>query len=164
MEEQIIQAESESTEMTVTSASSTGEDILQLVTFSIGEEEFAVDILYIREINRMQFLTRVPNAPEFVKGVINLRGKVIPVIDLRRRLGVKAKEITKETRIIVLEIQNKTIGIIVDMVNEVLRINKDVIEKPPAASGTIDADFISALAQLEDRILILLDTDKLISK
>jgi purine-binding chemotaxis protein CheW len=139
-------------------------DILQLVTFNVGEEEFAVDILNVQEINRMTDLTRVPNSPAYIKGVINLRGKVIPIIDLRKRLELAFKENDSNTRIIVIEINEKVVGFIVDRVNEVMRISKDNMESPPTMVSGIDKDFITYIAKLEDRLLILLDLEKVIRK
>ena len=98
------------------------DELLQLVTFSIGEEEFGVNILKVQEIIRTMEITKVPRAPEFVEGVINLRGKVIPIIDLRRRFGLAPKAHDKNTRIIVIEINNIIVGFVVDAVSEVLRI------------------------------------------
>jgi purine-binding chemotaxis protein CheW len=140
------------------------DDILQLVSFNIGDEEFGVDILKVQEINRMTEITRVPNAPEFVEGVINLRGKVIPIIDLRNRLNMPQKEFYKQTRIVVVELENKIIGFIVDQVNEVLRINKSITEPPPPMVAGIEAEFITAIAKLEGRLLILLDLNRILTK
>jgi purine-binding chemotaxis protein CheW len=139
------------------------EDLLQLVSFNIGEEEFGVDILRVQEINRMTHVTRVPNAPEYVVGVINLRGKVIPIIDLRLRIGLQKKIYEKDTRIVVVEIDNKVLGFIVDSVNEVIRINKNIAEPPPPMVSGIESDFITAIGKLKDRLLILLDLRKVIS-
>ena len=139
-------------------------ELIQLVSFKVGDEEFGVDILKVQEINKMTVITRVPNAPDFVEGVINLRGRVIPIIDLRKRLGLPQIAHDKNTRIIVVEIANKTIGFIVDAVSEVLRISRDITEKPPALVAGIDADYITAVAKLEDRLLILLDLDKVLTK
>src|SRR5208283_2795939 len=111
--------------------SKNGSELLQLVSFKIGKEEFAIDILKVQEINRMLDVTRVPNAPEFVEGVINLRGKVIPIIDLRRRFGMLPKEKDKNTRIIVVELNGKIVGFVVDAVIEVLRIPRSVTDPPP---------------------------------
>jgi purine-binding chemotaxis protein CheW len=112
----------------------------------------------------MMAVTKVPNAPVFVEGVINLRGRVIPIIDLRIRLGLKKISYNNSTRIIVLEINNKTIGFIVDSVNEVLRIPKSIIENPPEiVSGGLNSDYITAVGKLEDRLLILLDLEKILS-
>ena len=140
-------------------------DLLQLVTFRIGEEEFGVDILRVQEIIRTMAITRVPKAPDFVEGVINLRGKVIPIIDLRKRFGLEVKEYVKHTRIIVIEISNMIVGFVVDAVSEVLRIPADTVEPPPpAVMGGIDSEYISGVGKLEDRLLILLDLDKLLSQ
>jgi purine-binding chemotaxis protein CheW len=139
------------------------DELLQLVSFNIGEEEFGVDILKVQEINRMVDITRVPNAPDYVEGVINLRGKVIPIIDLRHRLNMVQKEADKDTRIVVVELESKIIGFIVDAVNEVLRINKSITEAPPAMVAGIDAEYITAIGKLEDRLLILLDLERILS-
>ncbi|MCE1189817.1 MAG: chemotaxis protein CheW [Ignavibacteria bacterium] len=138
-------------------------EVLQLVSFKVGEEEFGVDILKVQEINKMTQITRVPNAPAFVEGVINLRGRVIPIVDLRKRLGLPERAHDKNTRIVVVEILNKTIGFIVDAVSEVLRISKDITEKPPELVAGIDADYITAVAKLDDRLLILLELEKVLS-
>ena len=138
-------------------------DILQLVGFLIGKEEFAVDILKVQEINRITQITKVPNSPEFVEGVINLRGKVIPILDLRIRMGMDKKSHDNSTRIIVVEVSGKTIGFIVDEVTEVLRIPKTVIENPPELVSGVNSDFITGVGKLEDRLLILLDLDRILS-
>ncbi|MFH0990123.1 MAG: chemotaxis protein CheW [bacterium] len=137
-------------------------DVLQLVSFMIGKEEFGVDILKVQEINRMVEITRVPNAPAFVSGVINLRGKVIPIVDLRKRFGTGKEENDKDTRIIVVELTGKVIGFIVDAVNEVLRIPKSVTEPPPPIVAGIGSEYIHAVAKLEDRLLILIDLEKIL--
>ena len=100
------------------------DEMLQLVSFKIGDEEFAVDILKVQEINRMLEVTRVRNAPDHIEGVINLRGKVIPIIDLRSRFGMARKDKDKNTRIVVVEVSGKIVGFVVDAVREVLRIPK----------------------------------------
>ena len=138
-------------------------ELLQLVTFSIGEEEFGVDILSVQEIIRMMDITKVPRAPDFVEGVINLRGKVIPIIDLRRRFGLASKEHDKHTRIIVIEINNMIVGFVVDSVSEVLRIPASTVEPPPPVVAGLESEYISGVGKLHDRLLILLDLDKLLS-
>lgn len=140
-----------------------GESLLQLVSFAIGEEEFGVDILKVQEINRMVTITQVPNSPHYVEGVINLRGKVIPIIDLRTRIGIAKKEHDKDTRIIVVELDGKTVGFVVDSVSEVLRIPASITEPPPALTQGIDSTYITSVAKLEDRLIILLDLDKVLS-
>ncbi|HET53900.1 MAG TPA: purine-binding chemotaxis protein CheW [Ignavibacteria bacterium] len=139
-------------------------DLLQLVSFKVGTEEFGVDILKVQEINRMLKITKVPNAPDFVEGVVNLRGRIIPVIDLRKRLSIESKVHDNKTRIVVVDILGNIVGFIVDEVNEVLRISKDIIENPPELVSQVDSDFITSVAKLEDRIIILLDLDALLKK
>lgn len=139
------------------------DELLQLVTFSIGEEEFGVDILKVQEIIRTMEITKVPRAQDFVEGVINLRGKVIPIIDLRRRFGFTSKEHDKHTRIIVIEINNMIVGFVVDSVSEVLRIPAATVEPPPPVVAGVESEYISGVGKLQDRLLILLDLDKLLS-
>jgi purine-binding chemotaxis protein CheW len=139
-------------------------EILQLVSFNIGEEEFGVDILLVQEINKYVQITKVPNSPGFVEGVINLRGKVIPIIDLRTRLGMAKREPDKDTRIIVVELEGRTIGFIVDAVSEVLRIPASITEAPPELVAGIDSEFIKSVGKLEDRLLILIDLNKILTK
>jgi len=138
-------------------------ELLQLVSFKIGNEEFGVDILNVQEINKMTQVTKVPNAPAFVEGVINLRGRVIPVIDLRLRLNLTKKECDKDTRIIVVDVGNRTIGFIVDAVSEVLRIPVSITEDPPDIVTSVNSDFIKSVGKLEDRILILIDLNKILT-
>ena len=139
------------------------DELLQLVTFSIGEEEFGVNILKVQEIIRTMEITRVPRAQAFVEGVINLRGKVIPIIDLRRRFGLDSKSHDKHTRIIVIEINNMIVGFVVDSVSEVLRIPAGTVEPPPPVVAGLESEYISGVGKLHDRLLILLDLDKLLS-
>jgi purine-binding chemotaxis protein CheW len=138
-------------------------ELLQLVTFSVGGEEFGVEILQVQEIIRMLEITKVPKAPSFVEGVINLRGKVIPIIDLRKRFGLDARARDKNTRIIVIEISAMIVGFIVDSVSEVLRLPASTVEPPPPVVAGLDADYISAVGKLEDRLLIMLDLHRLLS-
>jgi len=137
-------------------------ELLQLVSFKIGDEEFGVDILSVQEINRMSQITKVPNTSDFIEGVINLRGKIISVIDLRVKLGMIRKEYGKNTRIIVVDIKGQTLGFIVDEVNEVLRIPQEIIEAPPDMVGGVNCDYITSIGKLEDRLLILLDLEKIL--
>lgn len=139
------------------------DELLQLVTFSIGEEEFGVNILKVQEIIRTMEITKVPRAPEFVEGVINLRGKVIPIIDLRRRFGLISKPEDKDTRIIVIEINNVIVGFVVDAVSEVLRIPASTVEPPPPVVAGVESDYVSGVGKLKDRLLIMLDLDKILS-
>ncbi len=136
--------------------------IVQLVTFSLGTEEFSIDILKVQEIIRPMDITRVPGAPGFIEGVINLRGKVIPVMDLRKRLGMPPQEETRDTRIVVVEVGGKTVGLKVDSVSEVLRLPTDRIEPPPTFDSVQDTDCIQGVGKLEDRLIILLDVEKVL--
>lgn len=140
------------------------ENILQLVTFHVEEEEFGVNILDVREINRMMEITRVPHAPDFVEGVINLRGQVIPVVDLRKRFGLPSVERTKEARIVVVELGDKVVGFLVDSVSEVLRVTHARVEPPPPIVGGIESEYIQGVVKLEDRLLILLDLQRLLTQ
>lgn len=137
-------------------------EILQLVTFRISNEEFGFNIFQVKEINKMMAITQIPNSLGAIKGVINLRGSVIPVVSLREKLGFPQIESTNSTRIIVVEHQNKSIGFIVDEVNEVLRIASSTIEPVPEMTTNVQSAFISGVAKLENRLLILLDLDKIL--
>jgi len=137
--------------------------ILQLVTFKLGTEEFGVDILKVQEINKMMSITKIPNAPGFIEGVINLRGKIIPIVDLRKRLGFREKPYDKSTRIIVVELEGLVLGFIVDSVSEVLRIPENTIEPPPSMVAGIESEYIEGVGKLDDRLLILLELKKIFS-
>ncbi|GAB6886666.1 chemotaxis protein CheW [Desulfothermus okinawensis JCM 13304] len=140
------------------------DQMLQLVSFKLGDEEFGVDIMQVQEIIRMQNITSVPNAPDFVEGVINLRGRVIPIIDLRKRFGLEEKSHDKATRIIVVKVEEITVGLVVDEVSEVLRIPIDTVEPPPPIVAGVESEYIKGVGKLEDRLLILLDLTKTLSK
>lgn len=140
----------------------TADELLQLVSFTIGEEEFGVDVLNVQEINRMLAVTRVPNAPEYIDGVINLRGRVIPIVDLRQRFGMERREHDRHTRIIVVELSGRVVGFVVDAVREVLRIPRSVTEPPPHLIGAGREEYITAVGKLDDRLLILLDLEKVL--
>ena len=137
-------------------------ELLQLVTFAIGEEEFGIDILKVQEIIRTMAITKVPNSPPHVEGVINLRGKVIPVIDLRSRFLLESKQHHSQTRIIVVDLHSLVIGFVVDGVSEVLRIQSNTVEPPPPVVSGIESEYIKGVGKLDNRLLILLDLDKLI--
>ncbi len=138
---------------------------IQLVSFLVGKEEFGADILMVQEIIRMQPITRVPNAPHFVEGVINLRGKVIPIVDLRKRLNVETDVDARKIRIIVVDVDGKITGFIVDAVSQVLRIPKHTIEPAPSiVIEGIDSEYITGVSKLNDKLLILLDFNKILSR
>ena len=139
-------------------------ELLQLVTFVVGTEEFAIPILSVQEINRMMQITRVPQSPPFIEGVINLRGKIIPVMDLRKRFGQSASENTDDARIIVVEVAERVIGFTVDRVNEVLRISGEIVDSPPSMVTGVDSDYVEGVDKLDDRLLILLNLGRLFSQ
>lgn len=138
--------------------------LLQLVCFKIQDEAFGMDILKVQEIIKLVEITKIPDSPEFVEGLINLRGKIIPVIDLRLRLGMNKKEYNNNTRIIVVDVNSKTTGFIVDEVNEVLRIPAEITEQPPELVSAVNSRYIKSIGKLDDRLLILLDFDKVLSR
>jgi purine-binding chemotaxis protein CheW len=138
------------------------------LTFSMADEEYGIGILKIKEIIGMMPITTVPQTPEFVKGVINLRGKVIPVIDLRLRFGMEAMDYTERTCIIVVEIDGSAgtvqIGIVVDAVSEVLNVNAEDIEETPTFGAKLNTDYILGMAKMEGGVKILLDIDQVLSE
>ncbi len=138
-------------------------DRLQLVSFTVGEELFAVDILSVQEINRMMALTKVPQSPDGIEGVINLRGRIIPVLDLRVQFGITPSELNEHSRIIVVEVQGNTIGFIVDSVQQVILIERNIIEPTPQMTTSIDSSYVDGVAKLGDDLLILLNLDNLLS-
>ncbi len=137
------------------------------LTFSMADEEYGIGILKIKEIIGMMPITTVPQTPEFVKGVINLRGKVIPVVDLRLRFGMESIDYTDRTCIIVVEIEANTgtvqIGIVVDAVSEVLTIKGEDIEETPTFGAKLNTDYILGMAKMEGGVKILLDIDRVLS-
>ena len=137
------------------------------LTFTLAEEEYGIGILKIKEIIGMMPITSVPQTPEFVKGVINLRGKVIPVIDLRLRFGMGEIDYTERTCIIVVEIEGQTgtvlIGIVVDSVSEVLNVKGDEIEDTPTFGTKLDTEYILGMAKMKGGVKILLDIDQVLS-
>ncbi len=133
----------------------------QLVTFKLDEEEFGIDILKVQEIIRTVEITVVPKMPGYMEGVINLRGKVIPVVNLRTRFSKPQTGQGKDTRIVVVSLNSITLGLLVDSVSEVLRLSEDVVEPPPPImEGGMDTEYIKSVGRLEDRLLILLDLEK----
>jgi len=137
------------------------------LTFSLAGEEYGIGILKVKEIIGMMSITSVPQTPGFVKGVINLRGKVIPVVDLRLKFGMDESDYTERTCIIVVEVTNHRgrvqIGIVVDAVSEVLNIKAGDIEETPTFGTNLDTDFILGMAKIEGKVKILLDIDRILS-
>jgi purine-binding chemotaxis protein CheW len=141
----------------------TSERLLQVVSFRLGGEEYGLEILRVQEIIRMVGLTRVPNSRKFVEGVINLRGKLIPILGLRKRFGLEPRESDRGTRIIVVEVAGEVIGFEVDSVSEVLRIPVETIEPPPRLSRH-NNEYVSGVGKLQDRLLLLLDINRVLAE
>ena len=144
------------------------DDIEQMVIFNLGQEEFGVNILKVQEINRMVEITQVPQAEHYIEGIINLRGKVIPILDLRKKFGMPEREYDNETRIGVVDVNGETIGLVVDGVSEVLRVSTSTLEEVPklvSSEGSAygSADYIKSIVKLDDRLLIYLDLEKIVS-
>ena len=137
---------------------------VQLVVFKLGNEEYCVDIQQVREIIKVVDVTRVPKAPDFIEGVINLRGQITPVLDLRKRLDLPESERGEDTRIIVIELGKNVVGMVVDSVMEVCRLPEKSIDPTPTISTEVGAEFIKGVGKLGDRLLILLDLGRVLSK
>ena len=138
-------------------------DLKQFISFSIGEEEYGLELLRVKEVIRIREITWLPKAPSFVKGIINLRGDVIPIIDLRDKFGLEAKESTAMTRVIVVEVEGRMIGMVVDAASQVVRIPADQIDPPPPMLGGFSQEFITGVGKLEDKLIILLNTDAILT-
>ena len=136
----------------------------QVVLFELGNETYGLDIATVREIIRMQPITKVPKAPPFVEGVINLRGKVIPVVDMGRRFDLATTQRSKANRIVVVSNEGTTIGIIVDAVTEVMRISDESIEPVSDIITGTEARYLLGIAKLADKMVILLDLNKVLDK
>ncbi|SHK30835.1 chemotaxis protein CheW [Desulforamulus aeronauticus] len=134
----------------------------QIVVFQLMEQVYGVDINSVYEIIRMETITSIPRTPHFVEGVINLRGRIIPVIDLGLRFGLGQSQRTQASRIIIVEVSGQTIGMIVDSVQEVLRIPLTTIEPPPPVVNGVDAAYLRGIAVLEQRLIILLDQNRVL--
>jgi purine-binding chemotaxis protein CheW len=136
----------------------------QLVVFELANEHYGVDIAAVESIIKMQPITIVPHAPAFVEGVTNLRGKVLPVIDLRKRFDLTTQDVTRDSRIVVVSVGGSEVGMVVDGVSEVLRIPDEAIEPPPPMVTTVDSTFIIGIAKINDLLVILLDLGKVLSE
>jgi purine-binding chemotaxis protein CheW len=134
----------------------------QLVVFKLGNEEYGISILQVQEIKRMTDITRVPHTPDYIKGVINLRGSVLPVIDLKKRLNLPNDEYTDDTRIIIVNVNDMAVGLIVDGVSEVTSMGADQIDSSQSVTGVEGSGFISGVGKLDNRLLILLNLEVII--
>lgn len=142
------------------------DELIQLVSFMLADEEYGVEVLKVREIIRMPTITKMPNAPQHVEGIINLRGKVIPIISMRKRFGLMESENSSHTRIIIMDVAGALTGFIVDAVSEVIRIHSSEIQPPPSMvmSGGIGQEFITGVFNHAERLLIIMDVDRMFSE
>lgn len=145
----------------MTEAAFTSNEV-QLVVFKLDNEEYGVSILQVQEIKRMTDITRVPHTPDYIKGVINLRGSVLPVIDLKKRLNLNPGDYDDNTRIITVKVDDLSIGIIVDAVSEVLSIDRQSIEPAQSVVGGVSTAYLSGVGKLDNRLIILLNLEALI--
>lgn len=136
---------------------------MKVIVFRLKDEEYGVEVQQVRSIERIQHITKVPKTPDFVKGVINLRGVVTPIINLRSRFDIEEAEYTDSTRMIIVAINEMEVGLIVDAANDVIDIPVNEIEPPPEVVGGIEADYLRGVAKLENRLLILLNLDKVLN-
>lgn len=136
---------------------------IQIVVFGIGKEYYGVSIDAVHEIVRVPEITAVPDAPEFLEGVINLRGRIIPVVDLRKRLKIGRSERTKSSRVLITENNGRMIGILVDFVSEVRKLAGESVEPPPEMIAAVGIEYITGVAKVEDRLIIFLDMKKILS-
>ena len=137
---------------------------LQVVGFRIGNETYGVRIAAVREIVRVPEITSVPSAPDLIEGVINLRGKIIPVMDLRKRFGEKDITTTKKNRILVAEVENKMVGLVVDAASEVLKLPQSEIEAPPNVFEEGELNYVTGVGKLNNRLIILIDMSKILQR
>jgi purine-binding chemotaxis protein CheW len=132
------------------------------VIFKLDNEYYGLNIDNVQSIEKFQNYTRVPNAPDYIKGVVNLRGEVVPIMDLRIKLGLKPKDIDHNTRIVIVSYEEIVVGLIVDTSSEVLEINKDNIDKPPATGNNEFKEYINGIGKDKERLVILLDLERLL--
>ncbi len=132
----------------------------QFLTFVLGDEEYAIDISNVQEIKGYSAITTIPNAPAYVRGVMNLRGTVIPVVDLRARFGMPVKDYTKFTVIIIVTIADRIYGLVVDAVSDVLNLAGDALEPPPELGTALDTSFMTGIARSGDRLITVLQVDR----
>ena len=138
-------------------------ELRQFISFSVGQEEYGLELLRVKEVIRVRETTWLPKAPSFVKGIINLRGDVIPIIDLRDKFGLESHEDTAQTRVIVVEVEGRLIGMVVDSASQVVRIPLDQIDPPPPVLGGLSQELITGVGKLEDKLVILLDPDAILT-
>lgn len=158
------QAEKNVTELT---EEKNAENLVQFLSFTLGDEEYGIDILSVQEIRSWEPVSRIPNAPSYEKGVVNLRGAIVPIIDLRERFGLGHLDYTPLTVVVVLQFetevgQNRVMGVVVDSVSDVIDVNKKTIQDSPNFGTKVSTEFINGLASVNERMVMLLDVEKLL--
>lgn len=143
-------------------ASFTTQDTCQFLTFTVGKEEYGVDIMAVREVKGWSATTRLPNSPEYLRGVLNLRGSIIPIFDLRARFGDALTEATDKHVIVIINVDSRTIGLLVDSVSDILTVESGDIRPAPSTHETADIRFISGLIGIDERMVVLLDINRLV--
>lgn len=138
-------------------------DEIKVIVFRLKDEEYGVEVNQVKSIERLEHITRVPRTPHFIKGVINMRGIVTPIVDLRRRFGIEEAEYNEATRVIIVAVDEIEVGLIVDSANDVIDIPINAIEPPPEVVGGIEAVYLRGVAKLDRRLLILLNLDKVLN-
>jgi purine-binding chemotaxis protein CheW len=137
-------------------------DLQQVVVFELSGEVYALDILHVNEIIRIQPVTPVPGAPEYIEGLINLRGRVVPVVDLRKRFGLRTRDIGDRSRIIVVQVSDDIVGAVVDAVSEVITVSPEVVEPAARVVTGLDAEYIRTIAKVEGQLVAVLNPDKIL--
>ena len=139
------------------------EELNMMIGFTIGDEEYGVDIQTVKEVIRIEQITRLPRSPLFVKGVINLRGDIIPIIDLRERFGIERQDYVDTSRIIVVEMEGKSIGMVVDSVESVIRLSQDDVVPPPSLVGGLSEKYLNGVGKFGEKLIVLLNIDRILS-
>jgi purine-binding chemotaxis protein CheW len=147
----------------LTTTTSDGDAIRQLISFTVGSEEYGLELLRVKEVIRVRQITWLPKAPTCVKGIINLRGDVIPIVDLRDRFGLASAEQTASSRVIVVEIGGRSVGMVVDSASQVVRVPADQFDPPPPVWGAGTRDFITAVGKTGERLILMIDVDAILS-
>jgi purine-binding chemotaxis protein CheW len=138
-------------------------EMKQLISFTLGAEEYGLELLRVKEVIRMRQITWLPKAPSCVKGIINLRGDIIPVIDLRDRFGLESVEQTAATRVIVVEMEGRLVGMVVDSASQVVRVPADQFDPPPLMAGTATRGFITGVGKMDGKLIISIDAERILS-
>lgn len=138
-------------------------DFTQVVSFNLAQEEYAIEITKVKEIILVEGITRVPQMPDYIEGIINLRGDVVPVIDLRKRFGLSNSELQEDTRIVVSRMDKRIVGLIVDSVSQVMKIPNSDIQPPPDTIASIAGEYLTGIGKMDERMIMMLDIEKVLT-